>query len=28
MPPLARHTIDTAGVALLTSWVNGLSSCN
>jgi hypothetical protein len=28
MPPLARHTIDTAGVTLLTSWVNGLTSCN
>jgi uncharacterized repeat protein (TIGR03806 family) len=28
MPPLARHTIDTAGVQLLTDWVNGLTSCN
>ena len=28
MPPLARHTIDTAGVQLLTSWINGLSGCN
>jgi uncharacterized repeat protein (TIGR03806 family) len=28
MPPLMRHTIDTAGVALLTTWVNGLTSCN
>ena len=28
MPPLARHTIDTAGVQLLTSWVNGLANCN
>jgi uncharacterized repeat protein (TIGR03806 family) len=28
MPPLARHTIDTAGVQLLTDWVNGLSGCN
>jgi RNA polymerase sigma factor (sigma-70 family) len=28
MPPLARHVIDTAGVQLLTTWVNGLSSCN
>jgi uncharacterized repeat protein (TIGR03806 family) len=28
MPPLARHTIDTAGVQLLTDWISGLSSCN
>jgi hypothetical protein len=28
MPPLARHSIDTAGVQLLTSWINGLTSCN
>ena len=28
MPPIARHTIDTAGVQLLTNWVNGLTSCN
>jgi uncharacterized repeat protein (TIGR03806 family) len=28
MPPLARHTIDTAGVQLLSSWINGLSGCN
>jgi mono/diheme cytochrome c family protein len=28
MPPLARHTIDTAGAQLLTDWVNGLTSCN
>ncbi|MEO8018160.1 MAG: PQQ-dependent sugar dehydrogenase [Pseudomonadota bacterium] len=28
MPPLARHQIDTAGVALLTDWVNGLAGCN
>jgi hypothetical protein len=28
MPPLMRHTIDTAGVQLLTDWVNGLASCN
>jgi uncharacterized repeat protein (TIGR03806 family) len=27
MPPLTRHQIDTAGVQLLTSWVNGLGSC-
>jgi uncharacterized repeat protein (TIGR03806 family) len=28
MPPLSRHLIDTAGVQLLTDWVNGLTSCN
>jgi len=28
MPPLMRHTIDTAGVTLLTNWVNSLTSCN
>jgi uncharacterized repeat protein (TIGR03806 family) len=28
MPPLARHMIDTAGVQLLTSWINGLANCN
>ena len=28
MPPLARHAIDTAGVQLLTDWVNGLANCN
>ncbi|MEO8064220.1 MAG: PQQ-dependent sugar dehydrogenase [Pseudomonadota bacterium] len=28
MPPLMRHTIDTAGVQLLTDWVNGLANCN
>jgi hypothetical protein len=28
MPPLMRHTIDAAGVQLLTDWVNGLTSCN
>ena len=28
MPPLARHQIDTAGVQLLTDWINSLSSCN
>jgi mono/diheme cytochrome c family protein len=28
MPPLARHKIDTAGVQLITDWVNGLASCN
>ncbi len=28
MPPLARHSIDTQGVALLTAWINSLTSCN
>ena len=28
MPPLARHQIDTAGVQLLTDWINGLATCN
>jgi uncharacterized repeat protein (TIGR03806 family) len=28
MPPLSRHTIDTAGVQLISDWVNGLTSCN
>jgi len=28
MPPLARHTIDTIGVQLLTDWINGLANCN
>jgi uncharacterized repeat protein (TIGR03806 family) len=27
MPPLARHSIDTAGVQLISDWVNGLSGC-
>jgi uncharacterized repeat protein (TIGR03806 family) len=28
MPPLSRHLIDTAGVQLLTAWVDGLATCN
>jgi uncharacterized repeat protein (TIGR03806 family) len=28
MPPLARHLIDTAGVQLISEWVNGLDGCN
>jgi hypothetical protein len=28
MPPLARHTIDTGGVQLLTDWIAGLANCN
>jgi uncharacterized repeat protein (TIGR03806 family) len=28
MPPLSRHVIDTVGVQLLTTWINGLADCN
>ncbi len=28
MPPLQPRVVDTAGVALLNSWINGLTSCN
>jgi uncharacterized repeat protein (TIGR03806 family) len=28
MPPFQPREVDTAGVALLTSWINGLASCN
>jgi len=28
MPPLARHAIDTAGVTLISTWINGLTTCN
>ncbi len=28
MPPVASALVDAAGVALLTDWINGLSSCN
>jgi uncharacterized repeat protein (TIGR03806 family) len=28
MPPLLPRTVDANGVALLTSWINSLSSCN
>jgi hypothetical protein len=28
MPPISSTVIDTAGVALLTNWVNSLTSCN
>jgi uncharacterized repeat protein (TIGR03806 family) len=28
MPPLARHLIDTEGVQLITTWINGLANCN
>jgi uncharacterized repeat protein (TIGR03806 family) len=28
MPPLTRHQIDTAGVQLLTDWINGLTACD
>lgn len=27
MPPLASNVVDTSGVSVLTSWVNGLTSC-
>ena len=27
MPPLGSNQVDTAGVALLTQWVNGLGGC-
>jgi uncharacterized repeat protein (TIGR03806 family) len=27
MPPLASNTVDTAGVALLTQWINSLTGC-
>jgi len=28
MPPLASNFIDTAGVALITDWINSLANCN
>jgi len=28
MPPTATALVDTAGVSLITDWVNGLTSCN
>ncbi|MGB5329072.1 MAG: PQQ-dependent sugar dehydrogenase [Gammaproteobacteria bacterium] len=28
MPPLGSNLVDTGGINLLTSWINGLSSCN
>ncbi len=28
MPPLGSNLIDTNGINLLTTWINGLSSCN
>lgn len=28
MPPVASAMVDTAGVALLTQWINSLASCN
>ena len=27
MPPVGSTEIDTAGVALLTEWINGLTGC-
>ena len=28
MPPLGSSIVDTGGIALLTNWINDLSSCN
>jgi len=28
MPPLGSNLVDTSGINLLTTWINGLSSCN
>ena len=28
MPPIGSSLVDTAGVTLLTDWVNSLASCN
>jgi hypothetical protein len=28
MPPLGSTVVDSAGVALLHSWINGLAGCN
>jgi uncharacterized repeat protein (TIGR03806 family) len=28
MPPLGSTVVDTAGVTLLTNWINGLATCN
>jgi mono/diheme cytochrome c family protein len=28
MPPLASTRVDTAGVAVLSNWINALTSCN
>jgi len=27
MPPIGSHYIDSAGVAMLTQWIDGLASC-
>jgi hypothetical protein len=27
MPPLGSHTVDAAGVALITQWIDGLTTC-
>ena len=27
MPPLGSNLVDTAGVALMTQWINGLTGC-
>jgi len=28
MPPLGSNLVDSSGINLLTTWVNGLSGCN
>jgi len=28
MPPLGSNIVDTAGITLLTNWINGLANCN
>jgi uncharacterized repeat protein (TIGR03806 family) len=28
MPPISKHTIDVAGVQLLSDWITGLAGCN
>ena len=28
MPPLGSNLIDASGINVLTTWINGLSSCN
>jgi hypothetical protein len=27
MPPLGSNVVDTAGVSLLTQWIDGLTGC-
>jgi ABC-type transporter Mla MlaB component len=28
MPPMQLRTVDSAGITLLSDWINGLASCN